>query len=476
MTSPEDLAISSESTNEGDQSGAFYRSLQSEAVPQPQPQAEQPLPRGDHQLPDEPNRGFEITRLDREPLAQPVPAEVALPFSYRGTRLNGTEATKLMTDDLARRIAGGINPLKPVESAAREMGIYVDFSIPASSYETAVSTGQVEDGLFNESNKLNGLDPRSPKLDNLISPEQKLATLEAATAASARKMSSIYRDDLAALKPEERDELAGVIEAFELSDGNGDRTIRLLNFSKTHLSDERLRQATNVVRSFSDKTGGAIFDTLHTIAILPEEHSRMRTKIEREDGQVGEVLRGGLSWQDMVMISDRLIKAPEDRLPKPKLGREKTPFELYGLPGEPEEGPGSPPQAVGADDFETTLAHELGHNALPAMDRGNLPRPAPTLYGRSHPGEHIAELSAAEYTGGEHAQAVPADQQAALGEMYQRYRGSEDSIKYKQPLGPRYVVCRELDLTQGPLPPRMINPSKSMAAEITYHLVSDKAA
>jgi hypothetical protein len=60
--------------------------------------------------------------------------------------------------------------------------------------------------------------------------------------------------------------------------------------------------------------------------------------------------------------------------------------------------------------------------------------------------------------------------------MYQRYRGSEDSIKYKQPLGPRYVVCRELDLTQGPLPPRMINPSKSMAAEITYHLVSDKAA
>jgi hypothetical protein len=209
------------------------------------------------------------------------------------------------------------------------------------------------------------------------------------------------------------------------------------------------------------------------MAILPQDHRVLRVRVEREDGQIGEVLRGGLQQGASIFLSDRLITNLEDRSPMPAIGPEKTMFESFGLPGESEDGPNSPRKGVGAQDWEPTLAHELEHVALPQKYQRDLPSPAPTLYGRTNTDEHVAEVGGALYMGGTYAAEVPEDQWAAVKEMWDSYRGSVDGVKYEQPIGPHFVQCQELDIAQGPLPMRIRYGAQQVPAEITYHLTSD---
>lgn len=120
------------------------------------------------------------------------------------------------------------------------------------------------------------------------------------------------------------------------------------------------------------------------------------------------------------------------------------------------------------------MSHELTHIALPEhiQEAAPLSGPAPTLYGRHTKIEHIAELGAAEYAGGDLALAVPEQQRHEFAEMWWAQRGSEDGVTYKQPQGPHYVVCRELDITH-PLPLRDKQPGQPLPVEVTYRLKAD---
>jgi hypothetical protein len=164
------------------------------------------------------------------------------------------------------------------------------------------------------------------------------------------------------------------------------------------------------VRAISDKSGGALFDRLDTIAIVPELYKSMEQDVKMPDGTMRTVPTNGYKSPRLLALSDRLIKPPEERSALPE-GMSDF-YAQYRLPDEPAEGPGSPRKKVSDGEWELTLAHELVHIALPEsiQTKVKLPDPAPTLYGRHNKTEQIAELGAAEYAGGEAALAIPDDQ------------------------------------------------------------------
>jgi hypothetical protein len=278
-----------------------------------------------------------------------------------------------------------------------------------------------------------------------------------------------FVDELKTVSPEAREELPGLLEAYDFTDGAKD--IRLLNLSETPLSEEQLRQVTNVIRSFSEKSGGELYNKLRTILIVPEYNPAMMAKVKDEQGEFDAPHAGESKWSEQtLLLSERAVQKPEDREPRPERVEAywNNRYNAQLLPGEPEEGPGSPQYNVARWDIERLMAHELEHIALPPNEVP-LQGPGPTKYSRFNKREHEAELGALEYTGWQDA-AVALDapeaerqakiaqwesQRAAKQEMWGQQRGTNDGGRfYEAPLGPRFVTCRELDVTKGPLPLR----------------------
>lgn len=421
------------------------------------------IERGDR-LGDGPDRGFRIELLDGERSHEPVPVGVALPDmskrfaqEYVGDKLSITEV-----EDAWSGVTRGLP------------GFVVYFPVDASNYKAAVAEGKASDGLFGTDNKVMSIVPGAKVLDTLVDLEKKRAAVEAYYQKQPHAVNRQYVDDLDGItyadRSNAREELEQVSEAYDLVDGG--RTMRLINLSTTKLTEEQLRQATNAIRAISDKSGGELFDRLDTIAIVPEEYRSMQQDVKMPDGRVEMVPINGYQSPRLLALSDRLLKPSEQKKPLPDgLGDF---FEQHRLPGEPTEGPGSPRKKVSEENWELTLSHELTHIALPKeiQQTSTLSGPAPTLYGRYNRYEHIAELGAAEFAGGDSVLEVPDQQRREFEQMWQRQRGSEDGIEYKQPVGPRFVVCRELDITK-PLPLRTKRPDSPLPVEVTYRLNVD---
>lgn len=157
-------------------------------------------------------------------------------------------------------------------------------------------------------------------------------------------------------------------------------------------------------------------------------------------------------------------------------------FDSFLVEGEPAEGPERPKDNVAGRRFEITLAHEFTHLLLPHYIQQKAPMPgvAPTLLGRADKLEHIAEVGASLYAGGEDAQRVTEEQREAFAALWRGYHGltEEDRANhydYHLPAGPQYVTCRELDVTQGRLPFRLKNPGKKVGAYVVYQFEKPSA-
>ncbi|HLZ15336.1 MAG TPA: hypothetical protein VKQ34_05115 [Candidatus Saccharimonadales bacterium] len=347
-------------------------------------------------------------------------------------------------------------------------GFVVYFPVAESTFHQAAVAGQVDEGVFGSEGKVMHTEPGAEKLAALVAPDDKRTSIERYYEKQPRTAGRVYIDDIDGIEyPEALEEIS---QGYELTDG--DRSVRLLNFSPTRLSDEQLRQAVNAVRAASDRTGGAVLEKLYTIAILPKDHPSLQMKVRQADGTTSLVRRGGYQAPHLLALTEDLL-LPADQQPGPSAESTKY-FDSQRLPDEPIEGPGSPKKTVSSGRWEGTLAHELTHIALDEEQyTANVPGPAPTLYGRSKTIEHVAELGAAQHMGGEDASAVPPDQRQALDQLWQQKRGSDDGVTFRQPQGPHFIRCRELDLTQGPLPLRLRDPGRPLPTEVTYRLNND---
>jgi|GEM_PF-2159298 len=425
------------------------------------------IERGDRQLPDEPDQGYRIERTEAH---EPVSVESAFPAKDSDERAT----------EFARHYVDGTLPLNIVEDAWKgvqsgEPGFVAYFGVPASRYKAAVESGSIPDGLFDTTGKVMHTEPGASELGTLLTQDEKEQAVEAYYHKEVKQVQRYYIDDLEGVKTanglDARDTLQILSEGYDLTDGG--KSIRLLNFSTQKLSEEQLRQAVNAVRSISDKSAGGLFDQLRTITILPEDSPCLRQEVTLLDGTKVNAPLNGFKEPNALALSDRLLKTSEERTPSPV--NTGAFFDKHLLPHEPTEGPNKPPKKVSDNEWELTLAHELAHIGIPEEAQKMIPLTgvAPTLYGRWNKAEWIAELGAAEYAGEDAAIAVPQDQREALSAMWQYEKGSKDEgVTYGREQGPRYVVCRELDIAK-PLPMRPKNPGHALVTDITYRLLPD---
>jgi len=428
---------------------------------------QQLIERGDRQPPTMPDQGYQIERTEAH---GPVPVESAFPASDSEVRAT----------EFARHYLDGTLPLNIVSDARRTIanaapGFIARFGIPESRYNAAVEAGSIPAGLFDASSEVAHTEPGASELGALLTQDEKEETVKMGYYREFRPVQRYYIDDLKGVRTADthdaRNTLKILSEAYDLIDG--DKTIRLLNLSPTKMTAEQLRQTTNVMRSISDKSAGGVFDRLHTVTILPEDNPCLQQELKLPDGSKVSLPLNGYRDLGYLTLSDRLLKPVDERPPLPIDTAEF--FDTRLLPGEPTEGPDKPRKKVSDNEWELTFAHEVTHMGITeeAQKRVPLPGIAPTLYGRYNADEHIAELGAAEYAGGDVALAVPQDQREALSAMWQYEKGSKDGgLTYGRALGPHYVACRELDISQ-PLPMRPRNSQQALTTSIIYQLVPE---
>jgi len=420
------------------------------------------IARGDHLMPGE-HGGFSIERLSDDHLRQPVTYGFA--FGWGDGAL---------AEQFAESYMEGTTPVVRVEDAQTEKrlpGIVVTFPVSESKYREAVSQGKVADGLFDADCKAAGVQPGTEALDALVGKESMRQSLKKAYSDVTGKA---YLHEMAEIDYSAAKLLPNISEAFDFMDTDEQRQMRLLNFSETSLSDEQLGQLTNVIRSYSEKTAGEVFERLETIMIVPEGNPLLTLQAEDAEGGFALPTMAG-SRLTMIFISERALKSPEDREPWSDRVQQfwKQYYEKQLLPGEPSEGPGSPYYNASRGDLEYIFAHEIAHAALKAEgDHEDIPGTGPTLYSRVDQREFGAELAALAYKGCEEALAVSEEQRAAMEKKWQRALDSQDYAA--QQLGPRFIRCKEIDLSKGPLPRRMKDPNKPLPAQITYMLSPDE--
>lgn len=419
------------------------------------------LIRGDHQLPDEPNRGFTIERkqgAEHEPV--PIDEVLRTDVDFRA-------------EDFAKKYVDGEILTTMVEDAWEDYivrgmrGFIVTFPVPKATYEAAVAAERIAPVAHDETGRVAPLTPGYEQLDDLLDEDAKREAVATWYKKQARDLKFEHIDDLDDVP--DRETLTEVSEAYELQSGG--RSVRLINFSRTSLSDSQLSQAVNAVRSTADRSGGEVLDRLDTIAILPAHHASLEKVITREDGTEVRLAKNAYQTPHVLVVSEKMLWPPEQR--PPRSAESKALFEKHRLPDEPTEGDGAPAYTVSEGRWEVTLAHELGHIGLPESQQqyAALPKPAPTLYGRTNNQEHLAELEAAAYIGGAAALAVPESQREALAKVRAEQRGSQDDHQpFKRPLGPQFITCMQLDITNGPLPLRLKKTDKPLALEVVYRL------
>lgn len=416
---------------------------------------------GEHQPSYAPNQGFDIRRQEYDQPVPPVPPRDALPLSYAGLPEVKEKAKAFAVSDMSRRLLDGETPLVRVETPPA--ALLLEYSVDAAKYRAAVADGRVAANLFGTDSVGRVPLESAESLDTLVGPEEHSVVLEAALKAKAESVVATYLDDLGDLSSRERSHLQGLVEAYDLHDGDG--VVRLLNFA-TPMTTEQLRQAVNAVRATADKSGGDLYDRLRTIVIMPEE--AMTRTVRDEQGEF-ELPYSGEARGTSLFMSGRLLQPEEERAPRSERVETyyRKYFDKYRVEGEPTEGPLSPADTAGNGNWEKILAHELEHIAL-APNNIELPGDGPTLYSRVSKREGEAELGSLAHMGGVGAFLAPA-QRKAKAEMWWRQRGSDDGITYRRPLGPHFIRCLQLD-TRRPLPPRLRNPQRTVSAQVTYHL------
>ncbi|MFE9328893.1 hypothetical protein ACIHDR_49050 [Nocardia sp. NPDC052278] len=419
--------------------------------------------RSERQSDDAPNRGFRIESLEGGHSSEPQPFEVMFP--------HGVDHK---AKDFVRQYLDGSTPIEVVPSAYAEQrngktGFVVVFPVAASKFDEAVAAEHVPADIFATGDTINHTHIGADILDSLVEPDVKRAAIEASYRAQAHHVDHFYVNDLEELTHNDGRDGGGdvevVSEAYDFSDGIS--TIRLLNFSSNRLGIERIRQTANVIRYMTERSGGELTGLLDTIMIVPEESALMQRQTTLPNGTTAMIPRNGFRGWRTLVLSDRILKPNDQRIPAPPQSAEF--FDKFLEPGEPASGPHRPRNKVSVEEWEVTLAHETTHLLLPENTPGQrLPGPAPTLLGRENKGEHLAELGAAEFVGGEHALSIPDDQYRVLHEMW--------GLRTKKApvLGPYFIVCRQLDLTNGPLPRRPRIPNRPLIVEITYRLVDDR--
>ncbi|MET8876874.1 GNAT family N-acetyltransferase [Nocardia sp. NPDC004604] len=420
--------------------------------------------RSERQSEDGPNRGFRIESLEGGHSSEPQPFEVMFPLG-----------TDHKAQDFVRQYLDGKTPIVVVQTAFAEQrngrtGFVVVFPVAASKYDEAVAAKQVPADLFATGDTVNHARAGAEILDSLVEPDAKRAAIEAHYVNQAHHVDHYYLNDLQELTHDDgsdaRGEVEIVSEAYDFSDGTS--MIRLLNFSSNRLGIERIRQTANVIRYMTERSGGGLSGLLDTIMIVPEESALMQRQTTSSDGTTEMIPRNGFRGMRMLALSDRILKPKDQRRPLPPQSAEF--FDKFLEPDEPASGPGRPRNKVSAEEWEVTLAYEMTTLLLPGNTPGQwgLSGPAPTLLGRENKTEHMAELGAAEFVGGEHALSIPDDQYRALQELW-GLRTKKEPV-----LGPHFITCRQLDLTNGPLPRRPWNPTRPLVVEITYQLVEDR--
>lgn len=452
---------------------------------------QQLLERGDRLAPEESDSGFRVIRLQGEEIhTQPVPAAEAFPLSYEYRGVTPDTAEQLKAADLYRRIETGEVELEAIDDISKApLGqILIPKLVPVQkqAYDAAVAEGRCRRGLFDTEEEIRNNWGGSEALADLVDPQQRdsIPLEESLLWGVGKNKIRPYIDDLDGIdgpNGARSGGLEGLVlhEAYDLAEGTGNgRSVRLLNFSGNQLSDQQLREASNVLRTYADESGGAIYESLYTIAILPPDHPSMVREKELPDGTTKTLSLNGYQSDHLLALSGNLLLPTEER---PSLTPEAQAFfDSKLLLGEPASGPDKPKNAVSGGRWEITLAHEFAH-IVPKrymQERHPLPGPAPTLMGRVDEREHVAEVAAAKYAGGEDAQSVPQDQREAYDAIWQEHHtpGPNDDLPYKWPLGPSYVTCRQLDLTEGPLPFRLKNPGEKAAVYVMYRLVDSAAA
>jgi len=270
------------------------------------------------------------------------------------------------------------------------------------------------------------------------------------------------------LNVHERGELPTISQVFDFHDGpeEGSPRIRLINFSGTPISAEQIQDLTDVIWWYSNASLGGIFENLRTIVIMPEGHSSMW--VDREvDGQMKKIPRGGWQGPNVLGISERGFQPPEARSERPEeLGAY---FNQLLRPGETLGEPGSPKKSVSEGDPRITLAHEFWHRLMPSLFKARGIEDY-SLYARSAEEEKEAEIGAAACIGGKAAESLNEGEWNYVVGHWKDYR--ENRLREGAKLGPRSVVCRQLDLNNGALPPAFKYNAPVVTAKKSYRLAA----
>ncbi len=193
-------------------------------------------------------------------------------------------------------------------------------------------------------------------------------------------------------------------------------------------------------------------------SFVPEDSPALIKGIEDEQGRFDLPYQGESKGdKQTIILSERAIQAPEDRKPRSSRIESywKNLYNEYLLPGEPAEGPGSPKDNVAQWDIGKLLPHELEHTAeLGALEHAGWESTAEAL--DIPEAERQAKIDSWER------------QRAAVQEMWAHQRGNGDDERFNAPLGPHFVTCHELDVTEIlPLRPKYFRVSQGSSSQAT---------
>lgn len=250
------------------------------------------LERGERFMPGEFN-GVEVIRLGEHEPHTPVPGAEVFPLSYENRGVPMRVTNELRVEDFCDRVLGGGIDVEMLGNNRKSYTGQTTFPIvrqvDRQGYLQAVADGRCPRRVLDDDEQVLH-NARTAVLADLVTNELSLAD----SIKASRKTLDPFIDDLEGIEGANGARVGveglAVREVFELFEGkDGPRSVRLVNFSDTQITDEQLAQAANVLRAAADRTGGGVYETLYTIAILPEDHPSMLRAKKMDDGSIKNV-------------------------------------------------------------------------------------------------------------------------------------------------------------------------------------------
>jgi hypothetical protein len=239
--------------------------------------------------------------------------------------------------------------------------------------------------------------------------------------------------------------------------GSGGKSVDLYNFTPTRIDKEQIGRVANAIREMSDRTGGAIFEMLNTIAIVSTDNPAVAEK--NENGEYTSV-NWGAAYGGAVALSECLFN-PNARSPV-VTARDPARTELYT------EIDHDNPFSVAGDKLQLTVFHELTHvielkgdaydhhirrlygtmvgwESEPGESGRQLQRgyvKNPVVYGRANEVEDLAVTAEAEFAGGEQWAKYDTSRHLGLRAVWAQRHGGM--------FGPTFVTAKEMPLPRWP--------------------------